>query len=322
MNVGTTEPRPRVAFVGSGGATKGIAHIGALKAMEELGIVPDIYVGASAGAIIGAFAAQGFKADELVGWIKPPWIPSWRSYRRGVLKGRHFIGLPNWRQLTTPGYLLSGMLSIDRFERFLSDHLPENDFRKLAPTLIITAADVDQSKRVVFGRGYVEEIPISQAIAASSCVPVLFRPYRIGDRYYLDGEVVRTLSVDLAVEAGADVVVISNVYRPYITKPSEASVAVRGIGAVVRQSLNVVLSEKEKRGLDLIHKQYPHVTLLNVSADLGNFPFLSRTEGKALLGRGYREALRVLSAARLQGVFDSDPEARGKVTPIQRTSSW
>ncbi|MCB9707267.1 MAG: patatin-like phospholipase family protein [Myxococcales bacterium] len=301
MSSTRTEGRPRVAFVGSGGATKGIAHIGALKAIEELGIVPDIYVGASAGAIIGAFASQGFRADELIAWIKAPWLS---SKGRKALRSHHFLGLPNWGQLRVPGYLLSGVLSIDRFERFLADHLPVNDFRKLAPMLIITAADVDQSKRVVFGRGYVEDVPISQAIAASSCVPVLFRPYRIGNKYYLDGEVVRTLSVDLAVEAGADVVIISNVYRPYITKPSETSVAMRGIGAVVRQSLNVVLSEKEKRGLDLIHKQYPHVTLLNVSADLGKFPFLSRTEGKALLGRGYREAVRVLSAAKLQGVFE------------------
>lgn len=320
MSLVKTEHRPRVAFVGSGGATKGIAHIGALKAIEELGIVPDIYVGASAGAIIGAFAAQGFKADELIDWIKAPWQ---RKKGRGVLKSHYFFGLPNLGQLRVPGYLLSGMLSIDRFERFLANHLPINDFRALEPTLIITAADVDQSKRVVFGRGYTEGVPISQAIAASSCVPVLFRPYRIGDRYYLDGEMVRTLSVDLAVEAGADVVIISNVYRPYITKPSESSVAMRGIGAVIRQSLNVVLSEKEKRGLDLIHKQYPHVTLLNVSADLGKFPFLSRADGKALLGRGYREAVRVLSTAKLQGVFDANGSTTESGRPShQRISSW
>ncbi|QQR91973.1 MAG: patatin-like phospholipase family protein [Myxococcales bacterium] len=291
---------PKLAFVGSGGATKGIAHLGALKALEELGLKPDIYVGTSAGAIVSAFAAQNFCADQMVDWMRLPWR---RQHSKGALKSRYFIGWPTLEQLKNPGYLSSGLLSIDRLEQFLARRLPINDFRRLDKTLIVTAADVDQSKRVVFGRGYRDDVPISQALAASSCVPVLFRPYKIGDRFYMDGEVVRTLSVDLAVEAGADVVVISNVYRPYLTRPNESSVALQGLGAVARQSLNVVLSEKEKRGLDLIHQQYPHVRILNVSADLGKFPFLSRRNGKTLLGRGYREALRILSAAASDGVF-------------------
>ena len=66
----------------------------------------------------------------------------------------------------------------------------------------MTATDVDGRGRRVFGVGYDEHTPISQAVAASCCVPVLFRPYRIGDRFYVDGELVRTLSIDLAVEAG------------------------------------------------------------------------------------------------------------------------
>ena len=59
--------RPRVAFVGSGGATKGIAHLGALRALEELGLELDIFVGASTGAIVAAFFAQGYTADGVIG---------------------------------------------------------------------------------------------------------------------------------------------------------------------------------------------------------------------------------------------------------------
>lgn len=292
--------KPRVAFVGSGGAAKGIAHLGVLKAMEELGIAPDIFVGASAGAIAGAFFAQGFGADDMVDWFRP----FWRRQDPLPMQGRLFLGAPNREQRGSPGYLLSGLFSIDRFERYLAQKLPTNDFRRLERTLLVTAADIDGRGRAVFGRGYEEEVPISQAVAASSCVPVLFRPYRIGERYYIDGEVVRTLSIDLAVEAGADVVVISNVYRPHVTRRKQPSLVHRGGAAVARQSLNIILSEKEKRGIDLIHRLYPHVTVLNVSADLGRYPFTTRRKARKLLTRGYREALRVLAAAKQRGVFE------------------
>lgn len=302
---------PRVAFVGSGGATKGIAHLGVLKAMEELGLAPDVFVGASTGAIAGAFFAEGFTADQMVDWLRPFWQ---RHDKEGALKGRYFLGAPTAEQLRSPGWLTSGVFSIDRFERFLRERLPVNDFRKLSRPLLVTATDVDGRGRVVFGKGYLDEVPISQAVAASSCVPVLFRPYRIGDRYYMDGELVRTLSIDLAVEAGADVVVISNVYRPHVTRPGEKSLVHGSMGAMIRQTANVILSEKEKRGIDLIHRLYPHLTILNVSADLGRYSFLDRGNARHLLQRGYREALKVLAAAKQRGVFDvrSNVRAIGK----------
>jgi NTE family protein len=292
--------KPKIAFIGSGGATKGIAHLGALKAMEELGIEADIFIGASAGAIAGAFFAQGFTSDQMVDWLRP----FWRRRDADGLKARHFLGPPTLAQLLSPGYLTTGLLSIDRFERYLARRLPINDFRDLDRRLLVTACDVDGRGRVVFGQGYEESVPISQAVAASSCVPIMFRPYQIAGRYYLDGEVVRTLSIDLAMEAGADVVIISNVYRPHVTRGSRPSLVHRGGVAVARQSLNIILSEKEKRGIDLIERQYPHVTVLNVSADLGRYPFTSRLHARKLLTRGYREALRVMAAAKQRGVLD------------------
>ena len=66
-------PRPRVAFVASGGAAKGVAHVGVLRAMEELGIEADICVGASAGAIAGAFYSQGFTPSQMIDWFRPFW---------------------------------------------------------------------------------------------------------------------------------------------------------------------------------------------------------------------------------------------------------
>lgn len=299
--------RPRVAFVGSGGAAKGIAHLGVLKALGELGLEPDVFVGASTGAIAGAFFSQGFTADEMIDWLRPTFA---RQNPQGALKGRYFLGPPTREQWRSLGWLTSGLLSIDRFEKFLRKRLPTNDFRKLTKPLLVTATDVDGRGRVVFGPGYREDVPISEAVAASCCLPLLFRPHRIGDRYYLDGELVRTLSIDLAVEAGADVVVISNVYRPHVTRPHEGSLAHRSASAIVRQAANIILSEKEKRGIDLIHRLHPELTIIHVSPDLGRFSFLDRGAARQLLTRGYREALRVLAGAKQRGVFDLRPNVR------------
>ena len=73
---------------------------------------------------------------------------------------------------------------------------------------------------------------------------------------------------------------------------------------MLRQSLNLILSEKEKRGIELFERQNPHVTILNVSADLGSLSFVSRGSARTLLKRGYREALSVLAPAKQRGVFD------------------
>ena len=293
--------KPRVAFVGSGGAVKGVAHLGVLRALEELDVGVDIFVGTSTGALIGAFYTQGYSAEDIVDWFRPAYL---RTGRKPRLPLRSMFGLPNLEQLRHPGYLTSGLLSIDRLERKLQEILPNDDFRALSRTLLVSAADIDGRGRTVFGKAHREDIPISKAVAASCAMPGIYRPHRVGSRYLVDGEVVRTLSIDLAVEAGADVIVVSNVYRPEMLRPGGRSIAHRGIVNVGRQTLNLVLSEKEKRGIDLIHRLYPHVQVLNVSADLVGYSFTSPLSVRPVLTRSYRDALRILAAAKRRGVFE------------------
>ena len=102
-----------------------------------------------------------------------------------------------------PGTSSRGPLLVDRLEAYFARRLPINDFRQLPDPRLVTAVDIDTGRRVVFGPGYEEKVPISQAVAASCAGARIFRPYRIGKRYFLDGEVARTLSADLAVAAGA-----------------------------------------------------------------------------------------------------------------------
>jgi NTE family protein len=292
--------RLKVAFVGSGGAARGLAHLGVLKACEELGIEPEIFVGASAGAIVGAMYGQDIPLDVLLDGYRLPWR---RRHDGPRLHMNAFLGAPKLRELIDPGYLFSGLFSIDKLERYLARYLPINDFRQLPNRVFVTAVDIDNGRRVVFGPGYEETIPVSQAVAASCCVPGLFRPYRIGDRYFLDGEVVRTLSADLAVAAGANVVIISNIYRPEERTPKYPPIAKRGVVSVMRQSINILLTEKERRGVELLSKLYPNVTFLDIAPDIGHYGYLNRFAARPLVLRGYRTALRVLAAAKERGVF-------------------
>src|SRR5690606_11631227 len=146
--------------------------------------------------------------------------------------------------------------------------------------------------------GYHDDVPISEAVAASCTVPGMFRPIDIGGRYYVDGEVARTLSADIAVEAGANVVIISNIYRPERHIEPRRSIARSGMHRVLRQSLSTLLTEKERRGIELLSKRHPHVTFIDIAPDLGKYSYLNRWAARPLVLRGYGTALRALAAAK------------------------
>lgn len=303
--------KPKIAFVGTGGAARGIAHLGVLKACEEFGIKPDIFVGASAGAVIAATYGQGIPLDVLIDGYRSPWKRRHRGLR---FYGRNFVGPPRLKDFFDPGYLLSGLFSIDGFERYLSRHLPINDFEKIKTHLLVTAVDIDRAERVVFGKGYDSKTSISRAVAASCAVPGLFRPYEINGRYHVDGEIARTLSADVAVAAGADIVIISNIYRP--TKKSTTSIARLTALKVMTQSLNIMLTEKEKRGVDLYTRVHPNTVFIDIAPNIGMFDYLNRFAARALLMRGYRAAWRALGEARRKGVFEQRPE-RPRLVKVQ-----
>ena len=108
--------RLKVAFVGSGGAARGLAHLGVLKACEEVGIVPSIFVGASSGALVASTYGQDIPLDVLLDGYRLPWR---RRHRGPRLYMSTFLGGPRPRDFLDPGYLLSGAFSLDPLEEYL-----------------------------------------------------------------------------------------------------------------------------------------------------------------------------------------------------------
>jgi NTE family protein len=98
----------------------------------------------------------------------------------------------------------------------LSDPDRTDDFRLLHNELYLAATDLDTCERIVLGAEDWDDVPISTAVAASSALPMIYKPVRIKDRELVDGGIVSTTNLDIAVEAGAKFVVVINPLMPYV----------------------------------------------------------------------------------------------------------
>jgi NTE family protein len=244
--------RSRTALVlGGGGFTGGVYEIGALRALDLLSVNRtvnqfDVYVGTSAGAFVAAMAANGVTPEEMMRVVNRN-VPSplrdidvGTLLRLNVLEfARKGIGLP-WQlaklgrdlagQLGTISAmdvvlglaeaLPSGLYSGAGIEQYLRKVLSEgertDDFRLLERELYLVATDLDTCERIVFGANDWDDVPISTAVRASTALPMVYKPVKVKDRELVDGGIVSTTNLDIAVEAGAKFVVVVNPLVPYV----------------------------------------------------------------------------------------------------------
>ena len=161
--------RPRrVGLALSGGGARGFAHIGVWRAMEELGVRPDIISGTSAGAITGAMFASGYSAAEVMDFFK----------ERKLL------------DFARPTMSRTGLMSLSGLERHLEEFLKARLMEDLRVPLVITATNLNLGIPVHFREG--EIVP---RVLASSCVPIVFSPVVIDGTQYVDGGVFMNLPV-------------------------------------------------------------------------------------------------------------------------------
>jgi NTE family protein len=245
-------PRSKSALVlGGGGFTGGVYEIGALRALDLLSVNRtvnqfDVYVGTSAGAFVAAAVANGVTPEEMMRVIVQQVPTPFPDARISALLR------PNYKEFVTKGVLIpfrfaqvvrrlvrdigqvsavdiavglaealpSGVYSGEGVERYvrtiLSDPDRTDDFRLLASELYLAATDLDTCERIVFGAEGWDDVPISKAVAASSALPMIYTPVKVKERELIDGGVVSTTNVDIAVEAGAKFIVVVNPLVPYV----------------------------------------------------------------------------------------------------------
>ncbi|MBY0434214.1 MAG: patatin-like phospholipase family protein [Cyclobacteriaceae bacterium] len=157
-----------IGLVLSGGGARGVAHIGVLKALDEMGIKFSRVSGTSAGSIVGALYASGRTPDEIFDIIKSMSI--FKSVR--------------------PAWTWAGLLRMDGLRDLLLKHIPENNFAKLKLPLTVTATEIRKGRIEYFSEG--ELIP---AVLSSCSIPAVFNPMSFNGGLYVDGGLFDNLPV-------------------------------------------------------------------------------------------------------------------------------
>src|SRR6195952_5119769 len=252
--------RPRQSktalVLGGGGFTGGVYEIGALRALDLLSVNRtvnqfDVYVGTSAGSFVAALAANGVTPEEMMRVVNQQVPTPFRDIDLGqmlrpnlVEAVRKGVALP-WKAVSVLRELAPqlGQVSIMDFALGLAEGLPSgvysgsglesyirtvlsdpdrtDDFRLLEPELYLAATDLDTCERIVFGANDWDDAPISTAVRASTALPMVYKPVRVRDRELVDGGIVSTTNLDIAVEAGAKFIVVVNPLVPYVNEFSK-----------------------------------------------------------------------------------------------------
>ena len=188
---------PKLGLALGGGAARGFAHIGVIQVLEENGIQPDMVVGTSAGSLVAAFYASGKTGAQL------QWLAD--SMDESQLTDR-----------TVP-FFSRGMLRGEALGRYVNSQLNGAKIEDLKIPLGIVATDLQTGDGILFRRG-----DIATAVRASSAVPSVFEPVRIGNKDYVDGGLVSPVPVRSARQMGADIVIAVDISsRPEDAKTSD-----------------------------------------------------------------------------------------------------
>jgi NTE family protein len=306
-------PRSRTALVlGGGGFTGGVYEIGALRALDLLAVNRtvnqfDVYVGTSAGSFLAALTANGVTPEEMMRVVNQQVPTPFRDVDRGTLMrpnalefaqsaalmplrmlglARTFVGQIRSTSLIDLAVglaeaLPSGLYDSRGIEQYLETVLGDpdrvNDFRLLENELFLPATDLDTCERIVLGGAEWDDVPISRAVAASTALPMVYKPVEIKGRHLVDGGLRSTTNVDVAVEAGAKFVIVVNPLVPYVNDfqkviPTMWGSRVRrvrdmGFPQVGYQAFKLIAHQRLHEAVARWKERYPGVDIILIEPD-------------------------------------------------------
>lgn len=289
-----------------GGLTGAVYEIGALRAIDDLLVDRtvndfDIFVGTSAGSLVASLLANGMTPKSMFQAINGVHPEIDHLKRQHVF--RFNMEEARQRLLAFPGKVVkawshylrhhdemtmfdfvwslsealpSGFYDSTSLEQYVRDVLsrPEysNDFATLEKELYIIATDLDTGERAVFGEGENGNVPISLALSASSAMPVVYRPVRIGEREYIDGGIRGTASIDLAIEQGAGLVLCINPLVPFDNSRRDSipflggrhggHLSEKGIQGVASQVLHIMMHSGLDYHIKQVRRAHPDVDII------------------------------------------------------------
>ena len=257
----------RFALVLGGGGTKGLAHVGVLKALDERGWVPDLIVGNSIGALIGAAWAVEFSIAEL------------ESVACSMT--RHDLFVVARREMAARRLRAPGLYKADPLDMLLRGFLGDATFDQLPRRLVVASVDINCGMVTYWGLPGLRSVPVADAVFASCALPGFFAPREIDGRFLVDGALADNLPVALAAGQGVDGLVAvdvgsSSALRAEVQESGFAAVFARASEIVFHQMLEYRLTTWAGPAMLLVQPRVEHV------------PMFSFEHTRELIDEGYR----------------------------------
>lgn len=244
-----------IGLVLSGGGIRGIAHIGVIKALEEMGIHPTHISGTSAGAIVGASYAAGIGWEEILDFFK----------------SIEFFSIFNYA-LNKPGFVDSTKF-YDKLRRFL----PADRFEDLKKPLYITTTNLLEGTLKIFHTG-----ELIWPLLASAAVPGIFTPIRIGDSFYIDGGTLNNFPVEL-IKKKCDSII--GVYVNPLGKQKIENL--NHSFSIMEQAYHIKMASESI-------SKFQDCDLLIHPENIGDYKLFSVKNADIIFDLGYNEAIKVL----------------------------
>ncbi|HLU40336.1 MAG TPA: patatin-like phospholipase family protein [Planctomycetota bacterium] len=266
--------RPRTVLVLGGGGMKGFAHVGVIRALERLGIVPDEVYGTSMGAVIGGLYASGLDSYAI-------------EQSLADLDLRRFFRL-NLLKFLVKGYRHASVYKGRAFHDLLREKIPARRFADLQMPFVCNALSLTSGALRYFGLPGTPEIPVADAIYASSCLPGVFEPIAIDGDHYIDGGMAETLPLKAAKARKPDLVIAVDLSRKNHHKPTPYRATLPHILFQTYEIMGSVLNE---------HNLHRHVTqeVVLLKPHVENVSLLEEPDLTEVVRLGEREALETLT---------------------------
>ncbi len=273
---------PKVGLVLSGGGAKGLAHIGALKVIEEAGIKLDYIGGTSMGAIVGALYASGYTANQLDSifqevnfniLIQDDIPRSAKTFNEKADAERYALSLPfdNF-QISFPSGISKGQNIYNLISR-LTVHLGNvRDFRELPIPFFCVASNIETGEQVILESGY-----LAKAVSASGAIPSLLTPVRVDGKLLTDGGVTNNYPVEELRERGAEIIIGVDVQDTLLDR-DELSSAFQILNQIGNFRTIREMSEKADK------------TDIYIKPDISGFNILSFERGNRIINSGEEAA--------------------------------
>lgn len=258
----------RVGLVLGGGGVKGLAHVGAWKAIEEAGLHVSEIVGTSIGALVGSCMAAG------QGW--PELAPKAMALRK-----RDIVSM-NGRSLLLNGIRQRSIFHGDRFMEYIRSVLPVERFDDLGLPISMNAVDLETGRMEWFGAGGRTDVSLAEAVYASCALPLFYPPAEIGGRHYVDGGVRDALPIDRAAERGADLIIAVDVASGEVK--DSLDVISKGMVAIHHRVFDIMSYAHRRSRLD----RWDGVPLIYVRPRLDGTSTFDFDRTQFFLEEGYR----------------------------------